>query len=181
MPKAVMSFATYSFQELGYIGHTAVTRWSQSFFILLSVFFTSALQIAVHDSKKKKKKQKKKKPSNTCWPHPLQVNVILIISHSKKKKKIISMFFSPGVPNGLSTNRQFPYSQRSQFPPSSRIMKSYGKNDFTSTYPFCKHTVRNRPCVCQILEIEDIKPGFIYHEVYFWKEKCMNCNFELVC
>ena len=130
---------------------------------------------------KKKKKTKNKKPSNTCWPHPLQVNVILIISHSKKKKKIISMFFSPGVPNGLSTNRQFPYSQRSQFPPSSRIMKSHGKNDFTSTYPFCKHTVRNRPCVCQILEIEDIKPGFIYHEVYFWKEKCMNCNFELVC
>lgn len=94
---------------------------------------------------KKKKKPNKNQPSNIWWPHPLQVNVILIISHSKKEK-IISMFFSAGVPNRLSTNCQFPYSQKSQFPPSSKIIKSRDKNDFTSTYPFHKLTVRNLPC-----------------------------------
>ena len=176
MPKTVMSFATYSFQEFGYIGHTAVTRWSQSFIILLTVWFFYICSPNCSPWLKKKTKN-----PQTHADH-IHFKLMLFSSFlTQKKKKIISMFFSPGVPNGLSTNCQFPYSQRSQFPLSSKIMKSHGKNDFASTYPFCKHTVRNRPCVCQILEIKDIKPGFIYHEVYFWKEKCINCNFELVC
>ena len=134
-----MSFATYSFQELGYVGHTTVTAWTV-FHYTAVCFFTSALQITVHDSKKKKNPK-----------HMLTTSTSLMLFSSfltqKKKKKIISIFFSAGVPNRLSTNCQFPYSQRSQFPPSSKIMKSRGKNDLTSTYPFHKHTVRNLPCV----------------------------------
>ena len=88
-------------------------------------------------------------------------------------------FLSPGVPNGLSINFQFPFSQRSQFSPSSKIMKSYDKNYFTSTYPFHKHIVRNLPCA-KYQRQKDIKPAFICHKVHFWKEKHINCNFELV-
>lgn len=135
-----MSFATYSFQELGYVGHTTVTAWTV-FHYSAVCFFTSALQITVHDSKKKKKTQ--------TYAYHIHFKLMLFpsfLTQKKKKKKIISIFFSAGVPNRLSTNCQFPYSQRSQFPPSSKIMKSRGKNDLTSTYPFHKHTVRNLPC-----------------------------------
>lgn len=77
------------------------------------------------------------------------------------------------------TNFQFPFSQRSQFPPSSKITKSYDKNYFTSTYPVHKHIVRNLPCA-KYQRQKDIKPAFICHKVHFWKEKHINCNFELV-
>ena len=135
MPKTVMSFATYSFWELG---TWATPRWQrgQSFIILLSAFshLLSKLQSMIQ----------KIKPQT--YADHIHFKLMLFSSFLTQKKKIISMFFSAGVPNRLSTNCQFPYSQRSQFPPSSKIMKSRGKNDFTSTYPFHKHTVRNLPC-----------------------------------
>lgn len=80
-----MSFATYSFQELGYVGHTTVTAWTV-FHYSAVCFFTSALQITVHDSKKKKKTQ--------TYAYHIHFKLMLFPSFLTQKKKKKSLAYS---------------------------------------------------------------------------------------